>query len=158
LAIERSAKKLGDRQREQPDRDERAPGDQAGAHQRVGFVMPPVFDDVGLAGAAAAQDPGDQEGDHQHVHDRADDEEDREQDQELAVLDAGVRRTRFGNAGSCRRRAAAGATTLPRRGHCSAVSALRAGSRGVSVCGVVAHLVGAARDASLLGWPDSERT
>ena len=54
-----------DRERDQAGRDQRAPADQAGAHQRVGFVVAPGLDDIRLAGAAAPDDPGDQEGDDQ---------------------------------------------------------------------------------------------
>ena len=73
------------------------------------------------------------------VHDRADDEENDEQRVELARLGRRHCRTCFGNAGSCSRRPRAGRQDCRTRpgAHCSAVSDVCAGSRGVSVCGVV---------------------
>ena len=94
------------------------------------------------------------------VHDRADRRGRSEQDEELVVLDPGVAEHALvilvaAGAGSSGRK-------LPHAraaSHCSAVSEVRAGSRGVRVWGV-GPLISSARleTASLLGWPDSERT
>ena len=92
------------------------------------------------------------------VHDRADGEEDREQDQEAMVVGAGVSKCALVMLVAASTRQAAASCS---RGalHRPAVSELRGPCRGVSVSGVVLLISSPRLDtASLLGWPDKERT
>src|SRR5689334_14563658 len=124
-------------------------------------MMAAAFDDVRLTRAPAADDARDQECDHRRVHDRANAQEDAEEDVEVAragarvperaliMLDRTGAEQQREHQCRCNRAPA----------HCCAESDGRTGSRGARLCGVPA-LISSARleTASLLGWPDSERT
>jgi len=114
-------------------------------------VMPPGLDNIRVARAPAAHNPGNQEGNHGEIHDTADREEDREQDQELTVVRSRIAKRALVMliaAGAGEQRDGCSRSAL----HWLAVSALRVFSRGVRVAGVVPLISSPRLDTtSLLG-------